>query len=100
MTRMDQEFNWGKEIATENPVLYRQLSDSYTKTSRAVNTKISVTQSPNPNIRGDAASDPPASSDFNRSFEIGDVYVRTDNDTAWMMTSRTSPTNVTWTQIT
>lgn len=91
MSRLTEDFNWGKEIAGENPVLYRQLSESYSKTSRAVNRKVNKVTSPD--------TDPPADSNFNTSFDIGDVYVRTDNDTAWMMTSRTTAEAVTWTQI-
>lgn len=100
MTRLNQTYNWGKELANDNPDLYRQLSDVYGDVSRATNTKSSKTVSPNPQIPGDDAENPPASSEFNKQFDIGDVYVRTDTDTAWMMTSRTSPTAVTWTQIT
>ena len=90
-------FNWGASLRNFNPELTRQLSDAYTNTAQAVNTKISkyVTdgnQKPHVN--------PPANSDFNKNFEIADVFVRTDTNTAWMMTSRTSSTVVVWTLIT
>lgn len=91
MSRLTKDFNWGKEFAGENPILYRQLNETYSKTSRAVNRKVNKVTSPD--------TDPPADSNFNTSLEIGDVYVRTDTDTAWMMTSRTTAEAVTWTQI-
>lgn len=92
MPTLITNFNWGSSLRNENPELTRQLSDAYTSTALVVNTKVTcyVTQ----------LVDPPANSDFNKNFNIGDEYVRTDTDTAWKMTSRTSSTAVTWTQIT
>lgn len=90
-------FNWGNSLRNANPELTRQLSEAYTNTALAVNTKVSKYSTDGvqrPHV------DPPANSDFNKNFEIADVYVRTDTDTAWMMTSRTSSSAVTWTQIT
>lgn len=90
-------FNWGASLRNFNPELTRQLSTAYTDTAQAVNTKISkyVTDgNQRPHVN------PPANSDFNKNFEIADVYVRSDTNTAWMMTSRTSSSAVTWTQIT
>lgn len=90
-------FNWGASLRNFNPELTRQLSTAYTDTAQAVNTKISkyVTDgNQRPHVN------PPANSDFNKNFEISDVYVRSDTNTAWMMTSRTSSSTVTWTQIT
>ena len=92
MPTLVTNFNWGTAIYNQNRELVRQLSEAYNATALVVNTKISKTTSPN--------QDPPANSPFNRNFEIGDVYVREDTDTAWMMTSRTSSDAVTWTQIT
>lgn len=97
MVTLIQNFNWGSAIRNANPELARQLSTAYTDTAQVVNTKISKyftdgLQKPHVN--------PPASSQFNANFEIADVYVRTDTDTAWMMTSRTTAQAVTWTQIT
>lgn len=100
MSRLPEDFNWGKELATDNPNLYRQLSQVYSENSRATNRKSNKTVSPNPQIPGDTANDPPANSTFNAAFDIGDLYVRTDTDTAWIMTSRTSENAATWTQIT
>lgn len=90
-------FNWGTSLRNANPELTRQLSEAFTSTALCVNTKISkyVTDGvQRPHV------DPPANSDFNRNFELGDIYVRSDTDTAWIMTSRTTSNAVTWTQIT
>jgi hypothetical protein len=92
MPTLSTNFNWGSSLRNENPELNRQLSEAYTSTALTVNTKVSkyVTTGINP----------PASSDLNQNFEIGDIYVRTDTNTAWIMTSRTTSKDVTWTQIT
>ncbi len=90
-------FNWGMALRNENPELARQLSQAYNQTAEAVNSKVSkyVTNGTTlPNV------DPPANSQFNQSFEIGDIYVRTDTNTAWIMTSRTTSNAVTWKLIT
>lgn len=97
MPTLITDFNWGSSLRNENPELTRQLSESYTQTALCVNTKISkyVTdgvQKPHVN--------PPANSDFNRNFELGDIYIRSDTNTAWILTSRTTSNAVTWTQIT
>lgn len=90
-------FNWGASLRNTNPELTRQLSEAYSDTALAVNTKVSkyVTdgvQRPHVN--------PPVNSDFNKNLDIADIYVRTDTNTAWIMTSRTTSSAVTWTQIT
>lgn len=90
-------FNWGDALKNENPELTRQMSSAYAATAQCVNTKTSKYVTDNiqkPNV------DPPASSDFNKNFEVGDFYVRTDTNKAWIMTSRTTSTDVTWTLIT
>lgn len=95
--RLIKEYNWGAALRNANPELTRQLSTAYNNTAQAVNTKPSryVTDGERrPNV------DPPANSEFNQNFEIGDFYVRTDTDSAWIMTSRTSSQAVTWTIIT
>ena len=97
MPTLQTFFNWGRSLQNSNPELTRQLSDAYGDTARAVNTKISkyVTdgiQKPHVN--------PPANSQFNANFDIGDIYVRSDNNTAWIMTSRTTTNAVNWQQIT
>lgn len=97
MPTLITDFNWGNSLRNANPELTRQLSEAYTQTALCVNTKISkyVTdgvQRPHVN--------PPANSDFNRNFELGDIYVRSDTNSAWIMTSRTTSNAVTWTIIT
>lgn len=90
-------YNWGSSIRNENPDLTRQLDQAYNITAQAVNTKPAkyVTDGiQKPHV------DPPANSDFNKNFDICDFYVRSDTDTAWIMTSRTTSSAVTWTQIT
>ena len=97
MPTLINNFNWGSSLRNANPELTRQLSQAYNDTAQAVNTKISkyVTdgdQRPHVN--------PPANSEFNKNFELADIYVRSDTNTAWIMTSRTTANSVTWTQLT
>jgi len=90
-------FNWGSSITNANPELARQLSTAYTDTANIVNGKSSkyfTNGTTRPNVN------PPANSEFNKNFEIGDIYVRTDTNSAYIMTSRTNSTAVTWTLIT
>lgn len=97
MPTLITNYNWGSSLTSENPQLTRQLSQAYTETALCVNTKVSkyVTDGDQkPNV------DPPANSQFNKNFEIGDIYVRIDTDSAWIMTSRTTDVIVTWTIIT
>ncbi len=97
MPTLINNFNWGTSLFNSNPELVRQLSQAYTDTAFAVNTKPAryVTNGgSNPNV------DPPASSIFNKNFDVGDFYVRVDTDTAWIMTSRVDAETVTWSQIT
>lgn len=97
MPNLPTNYNWGTSLVNNNPELTRQLSSAYGSTARAVNTKISKYTTDGvqrPHV------DPPANDQFNQNFEIADIYVRTDTDTAWIMTSRTTSSAVTWTQIT
>jgi hypothetical protein len=97
MPTLITKFNWGSALTNFNPELVRQLDEVYTDTANAVNTKVSkyyTNGTSRPHV------DPPASNIFNRNFEIGDIYVRTDTDSAWIMTSRTTDIAVTWTLIT
>ncbi len=97
MPTLITNYNWGTALRNANPELTRQLSSAYSDTALAVNTKVSkyaTDGDKRPHVN------PPALSDFNINFEICDVYVRTDTNTAWMMTSRTTSTAVTWTLIT
>lgn len=91
MPTLVTNFNWGTALYNENRELTRQLAEAYTNTAQVVNSKIS---------KAVRTSDPPANDPFNRNYEIADIYVRTDTDTAWIMTSRTSSDAVTWTLIT
>jgi len=92
MPTLPRTFNWGSKIKEFGNDLYNQLSKAYTDTADVLNTKVSK--------RVISNQDPPASDQINRNYDIGDVWVRTDADRAWMMTSRTTDIAVTWTQIT
>jgi hypothetical protein len=92
MPVLSRVFNWGVRIKDMGDDLYNQLSKAYTDTANVVNTKVSK--------RVIADQDPPASDQVNKNYDIGDVWVRTSSDRAWMMTSRTSDIAVTWTEIT
>lgn len=92
MTRLNETYNWGNEVSDENPHLHRKLSDVYFDIAKTANGKS------NKNVT--TATNPPADDDVNKNFDVGDVWVRTDSNSAWMMTSRTSATACTWTIIT
>lgn len=97
MPTVPTNFNWGSSLRNQNPELTRQLSEAYSNLALTLNTKVSryVTDgNQRPHV------DPPASSDFNKNFELGDIYVRSDTDSAWIMTSRTTSEAVTWTIVT
>ena len=97
MPTLIQNFNWGAALKNANPELARQLSESYIQLAYAINSKPSryfTDGATKPHVN------PPANSDFNKNFEICDIYVRTDTDSAWIMTSRTTSNAVTWTLIT
>ncbi len=86
-------FNWGG-LRVSNPELNRQLSEAYTSTAQIVNGKVSkyVTDRDAPN---------PATADqANQQLDIGDVWVNSSTNAAWMMTSRTTDLLVTWKPIT
>lgn len=96
MPTLATNFNYGSDLRNQNPELNRQLSQTYSNTANAVNTKTSkyVTDgNTKPHVN------PPANSDFNKNFELADIFIRSDTNTAWIMTSRTSSNAVTWTQI-
>jgi hypothetical protein len=97
MPTLITNFNYGSAIRNQNPELTRQLSDAYSNTAYVVNTKTSKYDTDG---KQRAHVNPPASSDFNKNFEIGDFYIRTDTNAAWIMTSRTTSRDVTWTLIT
>lgn len=88
MPTLLNNFNWGSAIYNKDPELTRQLSQAYTATASAVNSKVSRFVSPDAN--------PPANDNFNKNWSIGDLYVRSDTNKVWVMTSRTTDTAVTW----
>jgi len=94
MPRLITNFNWGAALRNANPELTRQLSESYTDTALIVNTKVSKY------ITNVDPTDPATPSQFNKNLEIGDIWVNTATDNAWIMTSRTTDLLVTWKQIT
>jgi len=91
MPNMPPRFNYGAEIKNINDTLYNQLSDTYSLTARTVNQKV------NKNV---TTLNPPADSQQNASYEVGDLWVNSSTNTAWIMTSRQTNTQATWTQIT
>ncbi len=83
--------NFGWEVAQQMPSLARQLDEMYTDVANALNLLIKK------NIL--TGADPAANDQRNSFFSIGDIAIRTDNNKAWIMTSRTTPNAVTWTLI-
>ena len=83
--------NWGHEITELSAPLARQLDDMYSDIANglALGIKKNILKGADP-----AASDP-----RNAIFSIGDIAVRTDTNKAWIMTSRTTANDVTWTSI-
>ena len=84
--------NFGGEIQDISATLANQLSQMYADIVNGLYLCIKKNV-----ISG---GDPPANSQINSYYSIGDITIRTDTDSAWIMTSRTSPTAVTWTPIT
>lgn len=84
--------NFGSEIKELSPTLSNQLSQMYTDIANALAQ----------GIKKDVVTgaDPAANTQRNSFFSIGDITVRTDTNSAWIMTSRTTPNAVTWTLIT
>lgn len=91
MSRLPRKFNYGTEIKNVNDTLYNQLNDSYYATALVVNTKCT---------RMVSTIDAPTDDPINAGLDIGDFWVNSNNDTAWIMTSRASLNKVTWKQIT
>lgn len=83
--------NFGREVTEDMPQLARQLDEMYTDIANTVNNLVKK------NIL--TGADPAAVDQRNSFFSIGDVAIRTDTDSAWIMTSRTTPNAVTWTII-
>lgn len=91
MANLPPRFNWGAAIKNINDTLYNQLNDVYTSIARILNGKVT---------RNIQSINPPADSVQNAAFEIGDIWVNSSTDTAWIMTSRITTNKVTWTLIT
>lgn len=96
MPTLNTYFNWGNSLYNSNPELTRQLDEAYNDTAQAVNTKVSKyftdgVKKPH--------TDPPSNSQFNMNFDICDIYVRSDNNKVWVLTSRTTSQAVTWTLV-
>lgn len=91
MVRLNRKFNYGAEVKNLNDTLYNQLNDSYFSTSVAVNSK---------STRMVQTFDAPANDPVNSGLDIGDMWVNTNTDSAWIMTSRLSLNQVTWKLIT
>lgn len=91
MPSQTPRFNWGAEIKNINDTLYNQLNDSFSSTARVLNTKTSKYIT---NVN------PPADDQINLNFEQADIWINQSTDTAWILTSRTTNTAVTWKQIT
>ena len=84
--------NWGAAYDDENPQLMRALDEMYSDIANAITILIKR------NVV--SGMDAPANAQVNSFFSIGDIWVRTDTNKAWIMTSRTTPNAVTWTIIT
>ena len=84
--------NFGREVTQQLPQLVNQLDQMYTDIANAINNLVKK------NII--TGANPPANDQRNSFFSIGDITIRTDNNTAFIMTSRTTPNAVTWTLIT
>lgn len=84
--------NFGNEVVEQLPNFARELDEMYSDISNALNNLVKK------NIL--TGVNPQPDEQRNSFYSIGDVAIRTDNNTAWIMTSRTTPTAVTWTLIT
>lgn len=91
MPSIPTRYNWGAAIKNVNETLYNQLSDVYSSITRLLNQKTS---------KAIYQSDPELDAQINVSYDIGDIWINTVSNTAWIMTSRITNTQVVWTQIT
>ena len=91
MANLPTRYNFGAAIKNINDTLYNQLNDSYTDIANAVNPKTN---------KFVTSSDPSNSASSNANFTIGDLHINQATNNAWIMTSRTTNTNVVWTLIT
>jgi hypothetical protein len=74
-----------------NDTLYNQLNDSYYNIASVVNTK---------STRIVYETDPVGNDDINATLDLGDIWINSKSNNAWIMTSRVSLNVVTWTKIT
>jgi hypothetical protein len=88
MSSIPLKKNWGKAAENSNPLLVRQLDEMYTDFAGLINQKVKRHV-----VNGQSAT---ANNEFNRSFEIGDFWIRVDTNEVWIMTSRTNATVVNW----
>jgi len=91
MSRIPRKFNYGSEVKNINETLYNQLNDSYYEVSTCVSTKTT---------RFEQKTNPPSSDKVNAGLDIGDIWINSATNSAWIMTSRTTAASVTWTLIT
>lgn len=84
--------NFGSAVRELSPELSNQLDKMYSDIANALIYTVKK------NIL--TGSNPAAVDQRNSLFSIGDLAVRTDTNQAWIMTSRTTPTAVTWSLIT
>ncbi len=92
MSRLPLKKNWGRSAESTSLELIRALDEMYTD---IVNDLSNVTRKYS--VNGTSA---PANSQINGLFDIGDIWVRTDTNQAWILTSRTTPEIVNWQIIT
>lgn len=93
MPTLITRFNFGNSC-DDNSDLGRQLNQIYSTLAQAINLRVSK------NVTTSDPPDPVTPLDANLNYEIGDLWVNTSSNTAWIMTSRTTGLLVTWTQIT
>lgn len=86
--------NFGREVLEELPYLARQLDEMYTDIAIAIGNLVKKNV-----ISGSDPVSSPGTDQRNSLFSIGDITVRTDTDAVWVMTSRVSAEEVTWTAV-
>lgn len=91
MPTLEPRFNFGQPDKNTNPTLYNQLNDLYSAVANNVNLKSG---------RFIAVFDPLTLTTVNATLSVGDLWINSATDMAWIMTSRTTSTNVTWKLIT
>lgn len=97
------KFNFGNTANDDN--LLRKLSDIYRILSSSANTANSSVETINTTLPSKLnfsinTSDPIASDVINKTLELGHMWIRSDTNDIWIMTSRTTEEAVTWKKIT